>query len=112
MAFIAQQMEDFRTNPPKEIGGHAVYRLEDYHHLTAYDFKKQVEEKLNFPASNVLIFTLEDGSKIALRPSGTEPKIKYYFSVNQDFNPELEWQEQELQLENKLEQLISSILPS
>lgn len=112
VAFIALQMEDFRANPPKEIGGHAVCRLEDYHHLTAYDFKKQVEEKLNFPASNVLIFKLEDGSKIALRPSGTEPKIKYYFSVNQDFNPELEWQEQELQLENKLEQLISSILPS
>lgn len=111
VAYIAQQMDDFRTNPPKEIGGHAVYRLEDYQNLTARDFKQKTEEKLDFPSSNVLIFTLKNGSKIALRPSGTEPKIKYYFSVNQNYNPELTWKEQELQLENKLEQLISSILP-
>ena len=111
MTSITKQMDDFRTHPPKEIGGFAVCRLEDYQQLTTYDFEKQLQEQLNFPASNVLIFTLENGSKIALRPSGTEPKIKYYFSVSQNYNLKLDWEQQEQQLDHKLDHLISSFLP-
>ena len=109
--YIAQQMENFRKSPPKSIGGIEVIILEDYLHLTSYNFKRKEEEKLQYSPSNVLIFKLEDGTKIALRPSGTEPKIKYYFSVNQKFDPNLSWKEQEKNLETRLDELSSLILP-
>ena len=109
--YIAQQMENFRKSPPKSIGGIEVIILEDYLHLTSYNFKRKEEEKLQYSPSNVLIFKLEDGTKIALRPSGTEPKIKYYFSVNQKFDPDQSWKEQEKTLEIRLDELSSLILP-
>jgi phosphoglucomutase len=109
--YIEQQMEDFRKTPPKSVGGIQVMILEDYLHLTSYNFKLKKEEKLQYNPSNVLIFKLEDGTKIALRPSGTEPKIKYYFSVNQKFDPNLSWKEQEKNLETRLDELSSLILP-
>ena len=86
MEYIENQMKRFRDNPPKSISGSAVDVLEDYLNLTSYNFKLKEKGKLAFSPSNVLIFKLQDGSKIALRPSGTEPKIKYYFSVNREFN--------------------------
>ena len=109
--YIAQQMENFRKSPPKSIGGVQVMVLEDYLHLTSYNFKLKKEEKLQYSPSNVLIFKLEDGTKIALRPSGTEPKIKYYFSINQKFDPDQSWKEQEKTLEIRLDELSSLILP-
>ena len=109
--YIAEQMENFRKSPPKSIGGIEVIILEDYLHLTSYNFKRKEEEKLQYSPSNVLIFKLEDGTKIALRPSGTEPKIKYYFSVNQKFDPNQSWKEQEKTLEIRLDELSSLILP-
>ncbi len=109
--YIAEQMENFRKSPPKSIGGIEVIILEDYLHLTSYNFKRKEEEKLQYSPSNVLIFKLEDGTKIALRPSGTEPKIKYYFSVNQKFDPDQSWKEQEKTLEIRLDELSSLILP-
>ena len=109
--YIAEQMENFRKSPPKSIGGIDVMILEDYLHLTSYNFKRKEEEKLQYSPSNVLIFKLEDGTKIALRPSGTEPKIKYYFSVNQKFDPDQSWKEQEKTLEIRLDELSSLILP-
>ncbi len=109
--YIAEQMENFRKSPPKSIGGIEVIILEDYLHLTSYNFKRKEEEKLQYSPSNVLIFKLEDGTKIALRPSGTEPKIKYYFSINQKFDPDQSWKEQEKTLEIRLDELSSLILP-
>ncbi len=109
--YIAEQMENFRKSPPKSIGGIDVMILEDYLHLTSYNFKRKEEEKLQYCPSNVLIFKLEDGTKIALRPSGTEPKIKYYFSINQKFDPDQSWKEQEKTLEIRLDELSSLILP-
>ena len=109
--YIAQQMENFRKSPPKSIGDIDVMILEDYLHLTSYNFKRKEEEKLQYSPSNVLIFKLEDGTKIALRPSGTEPKIKYYFSVNQKFDTDQSWKEQEKNLEIRLDELSSLILP-
>mgnify|MGYP001311587627 FL=1 len=108
--FIAEQMETLRDNPPKTIGGSPVIILEDYLKLTAYNFHLKEEKSLQYSPSNVLIFKLEDGSKIALRPSGTEPKIKYYFSVNQKFDSKLNWNDQEKFLEIRLKQLSSAIL--
>ena len=109
--YIAQQMENFRSNPPKSIGGSPVLIIEDFLKLTAFDFDKNEEYRLSYSPSNVIIFKLKDGSKIALRPSGTEPKIKYYFSVNREFDVALSWEEQEIILGKRLNELTSSILP-
>ena len=109
--FIAEQMETLRDNPPKTIGGSPVIILEDYLKLKTYNFHLKEEKSLQYSPSNVLIFKLEDGSKIALRPSGTEPKIKYYFSVNRKFDSKLSWNDQEKFLEKRLKQLSSAILP-
>jgi phosphoglucomutase len=79
---IAEMMEGFRNNPPKELGGSRVVELLDYQEgrQTALDTGKTTP--IHLPKSNVLQFITEDGSKISARPSGTEPKIKFYFSVN------------------------------
>lgn len=109
--YIAQQMENFRVNPPQIINGVRVVILEDYNNLTSYNFELKQQQPLDFSPSNVLIFKLADGTKIALRPSGTEPKIKYYFSVNQKFDSKLSWKAQEAILDQHLNQLSSAILP-
>ena len=79
---IQQMMKDFRSNPPKSLDGSAVITLIDYQNGTEKSLKTGVENTIDFPSSNVLQFITEDGSKISVRPSGTEPKIKFYFSVN------------------------------
>ena len=109
--YIAKQMENFRVNPPQTINGIRVVVLEDYHNLTSYNFELKQQQPLDFSPSNVLIFKLADGTKIALRPSGTEPKIKYYISVNQKFDSKLSWKAQEAILDQHLNQLSSAILP-
>ena len=70
---ISQLVNGLRNNPPKNAGNVAVLEMEDY--------KSEKMLALGFPTSNVLRFILEDGSWVAVRPSGTEPKCKFYFSV-------------------------------
>ncbi len=79
---INQMMIDARENPLKEINGSKVTRIEDYELSIAKNFITNKDETIAIPKSNVIIYYTEDGSKIALRPSGTEPKIKFYMSVN------------------------------
>lgn len=79
---IAEMMERFRSNPPKVLGGIAVKTLLDYQLQTGTNLADGSNFTIDLPKSNVLQFVLEDGSKISARPSGTEPKIKFYFSVN------------------------------
>lgn len=79
---IAAMMETFRNNPPKEINGSPVVYLLDYELQKGRNLQKNEEWEIRLPKSNVLQFILADGSKISARPSGTEPKIKFYFSVN------------------------------
>jgi phosphoglucomutase len=79
---IAQMMEQFRNNPPKELAGKKVTTLLDYEKRIKTDLQSGQTSAIELPKSNVLQFILEDGSKISARPSGTEPKIKFYFSVN------------------------------
>ena len=76
---IAEIMSDLRKDTPKEIGGLKVVSVEDYQ--TSTKTKDGVETAIDLPKSNVLKYYLEDGSWIAARPSGTEPKIKFYFSI-------------------------------
>ncbi|MBQ2599350.1 MAG: phospho-sugar mutase, partial [Bacteroidales bacterium] len=68
---IQQMMVDFRTNPPKTLAGSPVVKVVDYNET----------EKTGLPKSNVLQFFSQDGCKVTVRPSGTEPKIKFYFSA-------------------------------
>ena len=79
---IAAMMEDFRANPPKELAGSKVIELLDYQMQVKTDLRTGSTEPITLPKSNVLQFITEDGSKVSARPSGTEPKIKFYFSVN------------------------------
>ena len=78
---IAAMMEKYRTTPPAELAGIPVVGLYDYEKQEATDLSNGQFCKIDLPKSNVLQFVLADGSKISARPSGTEPKIKFYFSV-------------------------------
>ena len=80
-AQIAEMMDAFRSNPPSTLGGVPVIGLYDYEKREAKDLTNGQVCAIDLPNSNVLQFLLEDGSKISARPSGTEPKIKFYFSV-------------------------------
>lgn len=80
---IVQMMKDFRANPPKSLGGSPVITIKDYADLNCTDLRTGNVTKLDFPTtSNVLQFFTEDGSKVSVRPSGTEPKIKFYMEVH------------------------------
>jgi phosphoglucomutase len=79
---IAAMMESYRSNPPQTINGSAVVQLLDYEKRTGRNLQSGENWEIKLPKSNVLQFILADGSKISARPSGTEPKIKFYFSVN------------------------------
>ncbi len=79
---ISEIMKNLRENPFQEIAGSRVVRMDDVSKNETTNFVKQETLSLNLPKSNVLIYYTEDGSKIAARPSGTEPKIKFYISVN------------------------------
>jgi phosphoglucomutase len=80
---IVQMMKDFRANPPKQLGGSPIVVIKDYANLTSKDLRNGKEDKLDFPVtSNVLQYFTEDGSKVSVRPSGTEPKIKFYVEVH------------------------------
>ncbi|MEK5392566.1 phospho-sugar mutase [Margalitia sp. FSL K6-0131] len=78
---IKQLLEHFRTEPPAHINNMKLTIIEDYKISKRINDKQIIEENINLPKSDVLKFYLEDGSWICLRPSGTEPKVKFYFSV-------------------------------
>jgi len=78
---IQQMMSGFRSNPPKSLGGSAIKVIRDYLEQFSLDTASGSRTPIDLPKSNVLQFLLEDGTKVSVRPSGTEPKIKFYFSV-------------------------------
>jgi phosphoglucomutase len=79
---IKSMMKAFRANPPGYLGGSKVVKILDYQELIAYNTLNNSRTSLNYPVSNVLQFVTENGYKVSARPSGTEPKIKFYFSVS------------------------------
>ncbi|MDB5202711.1 MAG: phosphoglucomutase [Ferruginibacter sp.] len=101
-AEIAKMMEEDRSNPPLQIDNIAVKKLYDYQLQEEKDPATDTSEKIALPKSNVLQFLLEDGTKISARPSGTEPKIKYYFSVNTKLESADAFEETEKQLDAKI----------
>ena len=106
---INQMMVDMRENPVKEINGERVIMLEDYKNSTAKNLLTGEVEKLDIPKSDVLIYYTADGSKIAARPSGTEPKIKFYVSVNAPLDNVDNFKIVEAQLDNKIKNIITDL---
>lgn len=102
---IQALMMDFRTNPPKSINGLEVVKIIDVKESTLTYPKSGIIEKLELEKSNVMQFYLADGSKISARPSGTEPKIKYYFSVHMPLTNKAAYRKIEETLQQKIEGL-------
>jgi phosphoglucomutase len=106
---IAAMMEDYRKNPPKNINGSDVVELLDYELRKGKNLKTGKEWEIKLPKSNVLQFILEDGTKISARPSGTEPKIKFYFSVNTQLKSAADFDMVNKQLDEKIRSIIASM---
>lgn len=106
---IKQMMIDARENPLTEVNGSKVVRIEDYQLSEAKNTINNTTEVIDIPKSNVLIYYTEDGSKIALRPSGTEPKIKFYISVNTGLDNVSDFTTTEQKLEAKIDAIINDM---
>ncbi|WP_299114485.1 phospho-sugar mutase [uncultured Winogradskyella sp.] len=106
---IKQMMIDARENPLKEVNGERVVLIEDYKLSMAKNLQTHEEYKLDIPKSNVLIYYTENGSKIALRPSGTEPKIKFYISVNTTLDNMSDFSKTEQLLESKIDAILKDM---
>ncbi|HAA12214.1 MAG TPA: phosphoglucomutase [Cytophagales bacterium] len=106
---IAAMMEGFRSNPPAQLGGSPVVRFRDYQAGTEKDLITGEESALDYPKSNVLQFFTEDGTKISARPSGTEPKIKFYFSVNGDLPAADQFDTVQASLTSKIGQVVEDL---
>ena len=106
---IKQMMIDARENPLKELNGERVVLIEDYKLSKAKNLQTHEDHDLDVPKSNVLIYYTEDGSKIALRPSGTEPKIKFYISVNTTLDNVSDFSETEQLLEDRIDTILKDM---
>jgi phosphoglucomutase len=106
---IAEMMERFRNHPPQSLGGSKVVELLDYQKSEKRKLETGVTESIKLPKSNVLQFVLEDGSKISARPSGTEPKIKFYFSVRTELPSAAQYEKVKGQLMQKIETIIKEM---
>ena len=106
---IQHMMADLRSNPPKQIAGSVLVKLVDYEHGTSVNLLEGREDKLDYPKSNVLQFFTEDDSKISARPSGTEPKIKFYISVNTSLPSAADFEAKEKELDEKINQIVEDM---
>jgi phosphoglucomutase len=106
---IADMMKGYRDKPPGEIAGSPVVELYDYDQQVKKNLKTGTAEKIELPESNVLQFITEDDSKISARPSGTEPKIKFYFSVHMPLKDAAEFEANDKKLNEKIQHIISSM---
>lgn len=109
LAEINQMMVNLRENPLEEINGQRVVCIDDYQNSTSSNRFTHEIEPISIPKSNVLIYYLEDGSKICARPSGTEPKIKFYFSVNAPLDRVEDFKEVEAELDQKINNIIAAM---
>lgn len=106
---IKQIMTNLRENPVSELNGERVVFIEDYQSSKALNMDTKELEDLKLPKSNVLIYYLADGSKICARPSGTEPKIKFYMSVNMPIENVEEIKDADAYLSDKIENIIKDL---
>ncbi len=106
---IAAMMKNLRATPPASINGSRVVKIADYQSSEMKDTTNNATSSIDLPKSNVLQFFTEDGSKISARPSGTEPKIKFYFSVNGSLSSVDKFDEVAKQLDKKIEAIIEDM---
>ncbi len=106
---IKAMMERFRSNPPLEIAGSKLVEIKDYKLGVSRSLKDGTEKPINLPKSDVLQFFTEDGSKISVRPSGTEPKIKFYFGIKSQLDNINDFDKVDALLENRINDVIKSL---
>jgi len=106
---IQNMMVDYRQDPPTHINSSKVILVRDYLALREKDLITGKEKVIDLPKSNVLQFILEDGSRISVRPSGTEPKIKFYFSVKENLGGKEEYDHKDFILTKKISDIIASM---
>lgn len=106
---IQKMMSDFRSNPPKKIDGSDVVMIKDYLEGKAKDLTSGKESKIDLPKSNVLQFFTADGTKVSMRPSGTEPKIKFYFGVKDNLPSKDKFAQVNEKLEKKIDAVIKDM---
>lgn len=106
---IRAMMDNFRNNTPTTLGNNRVIQLKDYKSGISTDILTGKTEKINLPSSNVLQFYTEDGSIISARPSGTEPKIKFYCSVRTTLKDAASFESTEAELDQKLEGMLNDL---
>ena len=106
---IVQMMVDFRANTPSEIGGERIVKVMDYDSLVSKDLMNGSQETIDLPKSNVVQFVTDKGTKITARPSGTEPKIKFYISVNTKLDSVGDFEAKKAELENRIATIKSSL---
>jgi len=106
---IRNMMDRFRNNPPDSINGQDLMLIHDYHKRQTMDLMSHLRYNINLPKANVLQFILKDGSKISMRPSGTEPKIKFYFSVNDKLEKREDFEQVDRMLEERIDGIIDAL---
>ena len=106
---IESIMDRFRKDPPKDIDGSPIRFIEDYATAVRTFVNTQEKEMIPLPKANVLIFTAEDGTRVAARPSGTEPKIKFYVSVNTNLNSTRDYRTTKDQLDQKMDRILAEL---
>ncbi|MFC2116913.1 phospho-sugar mutase, partial [Bacteroidota bacterium] len=102
---ISRMMEDFRSSPPDKLAGSKVILVNDYLESSSMDILSGSRSPISLPKSNVLQYVTEDQSRISIRPSGTEPKIKFYFSVKGSLQNRNKYAESRQNMENKISQI-------
>ncbi len=107
MENMKKLMENYRNNPPTFINDIPVVKILDYQLSIAKNLQNNSVESINLPKSNVLQFILENDTKITIRPSGTEPKIKFYFAIVKKNNNNLSFDEMWIKVSNEMEKLKS-----
>ena len=106
---IAKIMEDLRINPPKSVAGSDVVYLRDYKHGKVTNFGDGSISETGLPSSNVLQFETAERTIVTARPSGTEPKIKFYFSVNGELKEKANYNQVKADLEMKIKTIQSEL---
>lgn len=106
---IKQMLKDFKENPVASVAGSKVKWIEDYNTSTATNVLTKEEKKINIPKSNVLIYETEDGTRIAARPSGTEPKVKFYMSTNAKLDNADNYKKVSAELDAKIKRILSEL---
>jgi len=108
---IKQMMEQFRSAPPIGLAGKNIVRMLDYKTSIEKNMTTNVETVISLPKSDVIQFYLEDGTKISVRPSGTEPKIKFYVSVKSELKSTGDFEKVNAELEAMIKQIENSLIP-